>query len=129
MPRTCASSPTCRSATSTKPANSLDFTAPVATSVGVAISWNPGGDFANRSARISCGQVGSTQSIEESFGWRWESQRGGQGKAERGLRRNLNLLVSGKRAPHESCGCTYEGTDACSLSSSCQSADQRTSGR
>src|SRR5215472_8905667 len=82
-----------------------------------------------RGARISCSHVRSTQSIDESFGWRWEPQRGSQGKAERRLRRNFNLLVSGKRSPHESCSRTYERTNACSLSSPSQSTDQRSSSR
>src|SRR5207244_12047222 len=75
------------------------------------------------------GQFVATKSGKRSVGLRWESQLGGQGKAQRGLRRNFNLLVSGKGSPHESCGRTYKRTNACSLSSPCQSTDQRTSSR
>src|SRR5215472_9314135 len=69
------------------------------------------------------------QAIDESFGGGWERRRGSQGKAERRLRRNFNLLVSGKRPPHESCSRTYERTNARSLSSPSQSTDQRSSSR
>ena len=62
--------------------------------------------------------------MEESPGWGWESQRGSQGKAQGRLRRDFNLLVSGKRASHESCCRTYESTNTSSLSSPRQSADQ-----
>lgn len=65
----------------------------------------------------------------ESFGWRWESQRGSQRKAEWRFRRNFNLFVSGKRSAYESCRGAYKRTNACSFSSPCQTADQRASSR
>src|SRR5215472_28080 len=132
--RTCAACRICLSAVSSKPANSLDFTPQVEVeiSVEVAISWlrrrplRSVTEILQFRERASCRQVRSTDGLS---GWRRESQRGGQSKAQRRLRRNFNLLVSGKRSSYESGGGTHERTNACSRSSSCQATDQRTSGR